>query len=136
MARENTALLRRAGRRSRENAGFRSKASENTGLLRPGAQNWQPRTADFRTPGQILRVFSVEVRPGAPSPRQHWVPAAWRGPRPGQPREGVPDRAPGPVLAPGPAEPGPGADPGEAGDHKAAENDQEESLSLAPRSRS
>ena len=36
--------------------------------------------------------------------------AAWRGARPGQPREGVPDRAPGPVLAPGPAEPGPGAD--------------------------
>ena len=82
-------------------------------------------------------VFSrSKCDPAPPSPRQHWVPAAWRGARPGQPREGVPDRAPGPVLAPGPAEPGPGADPGEAGDHKAAENDQEESLSLAPRSRS
>ena len=69
-----------------------------------------------------------------PTPFTSLVPAAWRGGRPGQPRAGVPDRAPGPVLAPGPAEPGPGADPGEAGDDKAAENDQEESLSLASRS--
>ena len=109
-ARENTAFLHRAGRRSRENAGFRRNNCENTGLLRPGAQNWQPRTADFRIPVPILRVFSVEVRPGAPPPFTSLVPAAWRGARPGQPREGVPDRAPGPVLAPGPAEPGPGAD--------------------------
>ena len=128
----------RAGRAAaaRESAGFRWKPPENTGLLRPGAQNWQPLQCMFRIPVQILRVFSVEVRPGAPPPFTSLVPAAWRGARPGQPREGVPDRAPGPVLAPGPAEPGPGADPGEAGDHKAAENDQEESLSLAPRSRS
>ena len=50
---------------ARENAGFRWKPPENMGLLRPGAQNGHLRTTHFRTAGQILCVFSVEVRPGA-----------------------------------------------------------------------
>ena len=50
---------------ARENAGFGRKPSEKTLLLRPGAQNRHLRTTHFRTAGQILRVFSFEVRPGA-----------------------------------------------------------------------
>ena len=73
MARENTAFLRRAGRRSRENAGFRRKTCESTGLLRPGGRNWHPRTAHFRIPPQILRVFSVEVRPGVTPAFTHFA---------------------------------------------------------------
>ena len=65
-------------------------------------------------------VFSrSKYDPASPLPSPLWSRQRGGGGRPGQPREGVPDRAPGPVLAPGPAEPGPGADPGEAGDHKA-----------------
>ena len=65
----------RAGRAAaaRESAGFRWKPPENTGLLPPGGQNWQPLQCMFCTPGQILRVFSVEVRPGVTPAFTHFA---------------------------------------------------------------